>query len=161
MHCNIYEVSRKPIAEEDRMSEFNLPDGFLGSVADSLNRTTGEERDMALQLFTILLDGKCTVDGDELHLDENFKESYFADKYSAFQGAVSELGKIDFETFIGNKGTSELPKAVRSLNDATADKFSHYIYDKDYEELSPIDSWLRFADPDARIYFGTVLDYHY
>ena len=44
---------------------------------------------------------------------------------------------------------------------AYEDKFDHYIYLRDHDELITLDAWVRDLDPKDSFYIGGIIDYHW
>jgi len=162
MHCWIYEVAEQPITHDERISLDEIPDWFRGSIADSMTEASDYERNQATQLLVMLLCGECTLADDELRFSPDLKERYFVTAYERFRKELAALTEIDYPTFSGQGQTyNAFLKHMRQLNESCAERFGHYIYDKDAEELYPLDEWVRDLDLTAPVYLGTVINYHY
>lgn len=161
MHCYIFEISSAPIHEDEWYSTSDLPDWFQGAIADSSYDTDGEERRLAIEGFVKQFAPLCTYEDGRLQFTGNVKEHYFKSSYAEFHKAAATLVTTDYRTFSGQERSSEFIQAMSSLKQAFEEKFDHYIYLKDSEELVPMDSWVRDLNLSESICFGGVIDYHW
>lgn len=161
MHDYIYELSSRPIPENERYSLFDIPDWFHGSIADSVYDADGDERELAIESFVRSLGSCCSYEDGVLRFTGNVKEGYFKGSFEAFQEAAARLATTDYREFSGQEHSHEFIRAMTNLKQAYEDKFDHYVYLKDSEELIPMDSWMRDLDLSESYYFGGVIDYHW
>lgn len=161
MHCYIYEVSNAPIEEESRCSNTDLPDWFHGTIADGAYDTDNEERELAIESLVSGFGKNCSYIDGELRFTGNLKEQYFKGSFAAFRAAIATLSLADYRAFSGQQNSIEFASAMSALKLAYEDKFDHYIYNKDADELIPLDAWIRDLELTEPVYFGGVIDYHW
>ena len=160
MYCYIYEVSNTPIDEEHRYSSFRLPDWFLGSMTDGTYNTQGDEREMALASFVETFGENCTYENGELRFTGNIKEPYCRNSFAEFRAAAAVLAVADYSVFSGQRHSTDFASAMNTLKHAYEDQYDHYIYDKDADELIPLDAWVRDLNLAEPVYFGGVIEFH-
>ena len=69
MHCNIYEISKKPIHDDERLREYELPDWFVGTIAEYIEgELTDEQREQSLSAFASRFRSSIERSGDEICL---------------------------------------------------------------------------------------------
>ena len=172
MHSFIYEVSEKPIREDERISIQMLPDWFTLTVADTVSDLYGEERDDAIQDFISSLEVRHGSNDDAFTINDVMKRMWFGAKFRKFNFAVARLCGIRFSVFCNTEDAQRhnvsgidpykgFIKAVDDLNLAVDDKYGNYIYDADmHGRLVTFDEWIREQAVGAKFYFGGVIDYH-
>ena len=162
MHCNIYEISKKPIHDDERLREYELPDWFVGTIAEYIEgELTDEQREQALSAFASRFRSSIERSGDEICFKPDVKESYFYSSHGEFRAMASVLTTCDVEWFSGHKHSPRFSDAYRNLTTLYENKFSYYVYDRDYSELLTLDAWVREMDTDTPYFFGAVLDYKF
>lgn len=161
MHEYIYELSSSPVPEDNRYSIFEIPDWFHGFIADSVYDTDGEERESAIESFVRDLGTLCSYEDGKLSFTGDVKERYFKNSFASFQEAVAKLVTTDYREFSGQEHSHEFICAMTNLKQAYEEKFDHYVYLKDSEELIPMDAWVRDLDLSEVFFFGGVIDYHW
>ena len=158
MHSRIFQLSRDPIPEEDRINESSIPDWFYQSVADYTDADTDRAADVRWLLDT---HRRCMMPGREpesIAFPADAKQRYFQPNYLRFMDAVMELSNISLDAFIGltPKGISH---PMFELNSAYNDKFGFYIYYDD--NLWTMDEWMRETDLREPFFVGGTVDYHF
>jgi len=161
MHAYIYEISCAPIDEDSRYSNTDLPDWFHGTIADGTYDTDAEERDLAIDAIVRVFGENCTYVDGELRFTGDIRERYFRSNFSEFHAAAATLFVADYRVFSGQERSVEFTSAMNTLKQAYEEKFDHYIYDKDADELIPMDAWVRDIDLTQSVFFGGVIDYHW
>ena len=161
MHGYIYELSSDPIPEEERYSNTDLPDWFHGSISDGTSDINAEERVSAIESLLGTLAGNCTYEDGKLQFTDNVKERYFRGSFAEFKEAAALLSAASYEVFSGQEKSTEFAKAMVTIRFAYEDKFDHYIYLKDNDELVPLDAWVRDLDPKDSFFIGGIIDYHW
>ena len=71
------------------------------------------------------------------------------------------LSAASYEVFSGQEKSTEFAKAMVTIRFAYEDKFDHYIYLRDNDELITLDAWVRDLDPKDSFYIGGIIDYHW
>ena len=171
MHCFIYEVSEKPIREDERISIQMLPDWFTLTVADTVSDLYGEERDDAIEDFTSSLEIRHGSNDDGFTINDGVRRTWFGSKFRKFNYAVARLSDIPFSVFCNTADAQRrnvsgidpykgFIKAVDELKLAVDDKYGNYIYDAAKCGLVTFDEWIREHAGGAKFYFGGVIDYH-
>lgn len=161
MHCYIYELSSKPISEDERYSSTDLPDWFHGSISDGTCDINAEERVSAIESLLETLAGNCTYEDGKLQFTDNVKDRYFRGSFAEFKEAAALLSVASYGEFSGQEKSAEFAKAMVAIRFAYEDKFDHYIYLRDNDELISLDAWVRDLDPKDSFYIGGIIDYHW
>ena len=161
MHSRIFEISEKPVPEDERYSFEMLPDWFYGSVADYADDIPDDHRDDEIQWLVGFFSGQCQNDGDRISFTDKAVEYHFRRSYWDFVKAGSLLSAFSFDAFCGKTGHQALDTTLYGLNKAYNDKFGFYVYDRDRDGLYTLDTWLREADLSEPYYIGGILDYHF
>lgn len=161
MYCKIYEVSSKPIAESDWLEECELPEWFVGAVADFTRAMEGYERTEAIQEFISQFQDQCSFENDVLQFTGDVRDTFFKGSFQAFQDALAMLARADYAAFTGQKNDPEFKKAMMLLRVSYEDTYSDYIYVKESGDLICQDAWVRELDLSEPVYFGAVFDYHW
>ena len=161
MHCYIYELSSKPISEDERYSSTDLPDWFHGSISDGTCDINAEERVSAIESLLETLTGNCTYEDGKLQFTDNVKDRYFRGSFAEFKEAAALLSAASYGVFSGQEKSTEFAKAMVTIRFAYEDKFDHYIYLKDNDEPISLDAWVRDLDPKHSFYIGGIIDYHW
>ena len=75
--------------------------------------------------------------------------------------AAALLSAVSYGVFSGQEKSTEFAKAMVTIRFAYEDKFDHYIYLRDNDELITLDVWVRDLDPKDSFYIGGIIDYHW
>ncbi len=161
MYSRIFEVSDKPIPEDERYSFQMLPDWFYGTIADYADEIADEMREHDISWFAGSFGGKCAYDGDRISFAPETKDLYFRRAYSEFLEKASMLPAFSFDAFCGKDGYRALDMTIYELNNAFNDKLGFYVYDRDCDDLKTLDNWLRIANLSKSYYIGGIIDYHF
>lgn len=161
MHGYIFELSSEPIPEEERYSNTDLPDWFHGSISDGTCDIDEEERVSAINSLLGTLAGNCTYEDGKLQFTGNLKDCYFRGSFTEFKEAAALLSAASYGVFSGQEKSTEFAKAMVTIRFAYEDKFDHYIYLRDNDELISLDAWVRDLDPKDSFYIGGIIDYHW
>lgn len=150
MHATIYQLSKEPVAEENRITEENLPDWFWGTMdyADTVEDKVGMERAAQTGSRPGL-----QFDPETRKLTVVSAEEFFKRKFEAFKEEIRKMEGWSLETFI-NGGNCEMVR----LKDAYNDEWGIYVYTEE-SGLEPLDQYVRYGGKGG--YIGAVLDYHY
>ena len=162
MHYNIYEISRHPIPDDEQLVECELPDHFVGTIAEYVEgKVLGDQRELALAAFAARFRSSCERNGDEIRFASDAKTSYFYSSHGEFCAMASVLKSCELEWFSGQKHIPRFNEAYRNLTTLYENKFCHYVYDRDYDDFKTFDAWVRELDTGTPYFFGAVLDYKY
>ena len=161
MHSRIYQISEKPILEENLINEGKyLENGFIGRIADYVAHEE-DEADIKSSLDWLnLANSGIETDSRNKTIKITSKKAYFEEKYENFQEYLKKLQNTTFEEFIGNKEIFE----VYHLKGTYNDEYGFYIDDSLTDEnygLSTLDYWVRHAEENKIYYVGNVFDYHF
>lgn len=158
MHSRIYQVSEKPIKEENLIEECRYEDDFVGSTADYVSKQVYEsdiESDLEwLQTATkgIKIDTKTKT------ITITSKKEYFETKHEKFKELAEQLSYISLDDFISDKRYFD----VHNLKRAYDEKHAFYIDDNDEcTGITSMDNWVRSAEENKTYYVGNIFDYHF
>ena len=161
MHCYIYELSSKPMSEDERYSSTDHHDRFHGTITDGTCDINAEERVSAIESLLETLAGNCTYEDGKLQFTDNVKDRYFRGSFAEFKEAAALLSAASYGVFSGQEKSAEFAKAMVASKFDYEDKFDHYIYLRDHDELITLDAWVRDLDPKDSFYIGGIIDYHW
>ena len=155
MHSRIFQVSTKPISQDDYIKETDYWDHwFINRIADYVNGDT--DRDYDIQWFKDCYSSK----GIEFGSDDNgeyiivqSKEAYFKDAFNRFQGLLNNIKGYNLQNFI--EGIDEMWE----LNSEHEEKYGFYIESEEYD-LITIDHFVRCCKSNKKYYIGATIDYH-
>lgn len=155
MHSRIYQVSTKPISKEEYIGDFDIPEWFVGSIADYTSVMTDRKGD--IENLASCLERVSSFNDEDLSLTFNEDVTpYFAGLYDEFIKAANELVKTSFEQFAHNS----LWPILYNLQAAYNDKYDVYIYDEN-GFLHTLSEFMRELKGGETYYFGATIDYHY
>ena len=160
MHSRLYQISKAPINEDDRITERDMYDGgdFVPTIADYVSEIEEGYDKEDVEWFAKALNGVAEFDGKSFTIIN--KEAYFREKFNNFLESIDELKRAaTFEAFIDYKFNS-LSDAYYSLKNAYDYAYAFYIT-SDYNGYETLDSFMRWAEEGEKYYIGTVFDYHY
>ena len=162
MHSRIFQVSQEPIAQEDLMNEYSIPEYFHNGVANYVAEVSDQEAELA---YFIESEAGILEAGKEKHtfrLAPQGRENYFRDNYKQFRELCALMLTASLGAFIGTEpgpANQQFSYLMYKLNDSYRDHYGYYIFERD--ELKPFCDWLREANAEAVYYLGNVLDYHF
>lgn len=151
MHYNIYQVSDEPIAERKWITSVDFFDrSFIGTIRDVNDRAKEMER------FSRWLTAQKlgTLSGDFFTLVPDICQRRFSYRYHTFLEAAAAVSAVTEEQFQSGTGVEDLLFNLRQL---FTDEFDDYVFYDD--ELLPMDSFLRIAEPDAVYHIGGICEY--
>lgn len=155
MHSRIFQISDKPISENDYINETDYYDtGFIGEIADYVSDDTDREDD--IEWLKTYFKDVADFDGDSFTIINQRK--YFEKRFNNFLEVIKEISLLTFEDFCtdGNYFNSKMWQ----LNVAYRDKFGFYM-DDEYAGTEPLDDFMRRAKNGDVFYIGGTVDYHY
>ena len=115
----------------------------------------------AIESLLGTLAGNCTYEDGKLQFADYVKDRYFRGSFAEFKEAAALLSAASYGVFSGQEKSAEFAKAMVSIRFAYEDKFDHYIYLRDNDELITLDAWVRDLDPKDSFYIGGIIDYHW
>ncbi len=171
-HSRIFQVSEKPISEEEYFDESRYYDCFVGEVADYVSDETDREED--IDRLKRSLEGIVEIDGDKLTIVN--KKAYFEERFKRWTEALKDLSGATIEDFMGEstgigaseasyfpalcKGSRLVAWKMRELNGAYDEMFGFYVDDEECG-IRSLESFLRGTSNGDVFYLGATIDYHY
>jgi hypothetical protein len=160
MHSRIFQVSSKPITEDNLIKEYRYEDDFVGRVAGYVSLEYSEV-DIKSDLEWLNNTEGLHVDTDKKTLTITSKREYFDEKHDTFIELAEKLSNITLEEFINgewDKGYGDFT----NLKDSYEDTYGFYIDDNDENiGLTTLDNWVRNAEENKAYYIGNIFDYHF
>lgn len=160
MHSTVFEISRYPRSEKSESPQY-LPNWFYETVCDCTAKISDYEREHEIQQLTRLLGSQCTRNGNKLIFSPKFKQQYFEESFRYFKAAAEALAETEYDVFAGIAPAAAFDLALSGITESYADKRSFYVYCPDYEDLSPLDNWLRKAGLSEPVYIRDAINYHF
>lgn len=160
MHSRLYQISKTPINEDDRITERDMYDGndFVPIIADYVSEIEEGYDEEDVEWLARLLKEAAEFDGKTFVITN--KKAYFEKKFERFLESIDELKEVaTLETFMDYK-FNDLNEAYYSLKDAY-DRTCEFYITSDYNGYETLDSFMRWAEEGERYYIGTVFDYHF
>lgn len=160
MHSRIYQICDHPIEPTDFVTDCEMPEWFVGSIADYVDDDTDREADIAwlLSYFKDVVDYR--AEEQSFVLKPGSKQEIMRASYELFCSKAKSLCGTTLDDFVGEVENSHLHSDVFDLRNAFSDEFSFYTF-SDTDSLQTIFEWLRSAKTDCRYYIGSTLDYHW
>ena len=163
MHSRIFQVSKEPITEDNKISEYRYEEGFVGNNGvDYVVPTENKQAD--LEWLTIChsgLDVNVSYDADNkpvVKLTILSKEEYFTKKFDEFKEGLAKLQDYTLEDFMNNANWLDMYR----LKDAYNNEHGFYIDDNDeYHGITTFDEFVRSTNDGDVFYIGAVFDYHF
>ena len=159
MHSRVFQVSTKPIEEEDYLKEEDFYDCHLvGGAMDYITDWT--DRDDDIKWFANCYKKVLKVEGDKFTIVD--KDAYFKKKYEEWIKCLKELAKTSFEDFKGDDNSfDELSFREYHTHMLFEDNGEFHVQFEDINTLMTIDDFMRHVHNGETYYFGGTLDYHY
>lgn len=161
MHSWIIQVSNQPIKKEDYITEDLFYDGFVGNIADYVNKLNDEEatyfKNNIGQIEGLKVDGRAFSVVD--------KDKFFEKRYKEFTSSVEKLSNVTFEEFKNDPNYSVYTNVLWTM-DAYEDEYGIYVYlyiDGGCYSYMPLSKFIRryVKSPREKWYIGGVIDYHF
>lgn len=154
----IYELLQAPAPPDEWTTEYDFnesPSAF--PVADWVN--AAEDRETVIACFGAWLEEKRLgfLDGEAFTIDTDAADRYFEGRFMAFQKAVSALQVLNETQFIHDHDW--VAALIDNLGNALTQKYGDYVLWSDDMTPTPLDEFLRKAQPGQRYYFGAVFRY--
>lgn len=154
----IYELFQAPRPEEEWTTEYDFdesPSAFpitervgLAANRDAVIAHFGawlEERRLGLWM------------GEMFLVNRQAADHYFEGRFAAFQKAVSALQELNEIQFIHDHDWVQA--LIDKLGQAFTQKYGDYVLWGDDMTPTPLEEFLRKAQPGQRYYFGAVMSY--
>lgn len=164
MHCKIIEIVpdlQKPLRKGKWAKANDLPESFVGEIADYTNDVDEEYAERLKDSFVEDFGGHCVRDGDWITFDEEAKKVDVEDRYKEFIETAKALSEMSLDDFCGLGDANKLDHMVWLLGDRYEDKFGLYVFDSAACDLTPYTAWMRRMVPGKRYFMGSVMDYHW
>lgn len=160
MHSRIYQICDHPIESDDLIADGDMPEWFVGSIADYVDDDTDRESDIEwlLRYFRDAVDYR--MENQSFVLKPGGKQEIMKSAYEVFCSKAKTLCTTTLDDFSGETENSHLHSDILDLRNAFSDEFSFYTY-SDTDSLQTISEWLRMVKTDCRYYIGRTLDYHW
>ncbi len=153
MHSRIYQITKNPIDEDERLYSSIVPEWFCNVIADYVD--DGCNRDDDIGWLKRTLGDIVSVDGEKFTFSSDVT-GFFSNRHKAFVEAAEKLSKMPLEDFASYKDCA----FVRNLNNAYSDEYGFYVYDDD-ECLDTLEDFMRRVSGGETYYIGGIVDYHF
>ena len=97
------------------------------------------------------------LDGETFTIDAQAADRYFEDRFAAFQQAVTALQQLNETRFIHDH--NQVQNLIFNLTETFTQQYGDYVLWGDGLEPTPLEEFLRKAQPGVRYCIGAVLDY--
>ena len=160
MHNYIYELLQAPVPSDEWASEWDLnehPDAF--PIADRIGKV--EDRMAVISHFGAWLkeNGLGALDGEAVTIDTQAADRYFEGRFAAFQTAMTALQQLNEAQFIHEHDQTQ--NLIFDLTETFTQKYGDYVLLGCGLAPTPMEEFLRKAEPGTRYYIGAVLTYKY
>ena len=163
MHSRIIELKLSPIPKEERAKEYDIPEWFVGSIADYTDLINDEEERADSFKWAAGFIG-ASVKDDKLIITKENCEAFFSYRLKVFKEATEALREVEtIEDFI-DIGTGY---KMHCLNSAYDDKYGFYVYEGG--DFISLDKFMKYVfvrmneseERDITLYCGSAFDYHF
>ncbi len=158
MYNYIYELLQAPTSADEWTSEWELserPEAF--PVASRIG--TVEDRAAVIARFGAWLEkhrlGMLTCEA--FVINAQAANRYFEGRFAAFQQAMIALQQLDEAQFIHDH--DRVQGLIHDLAESFTQKYGDYVLWGDSLEPTPLEEFLRKAQPGEQYYIGAVLSY--
>ena len=155
MHSRIFQVSEKPIKEENLIKEYQYYEWEHADYVSQIETNEGITEDLKwLQTATKGIE----VDLEARTIKITSKKEYFEEKLEKFRELAEKLSTTTQEEFISPKSYTDFS----TLEDLYNDKYGFYIDDNnEYCGLTTLDNWVRYSEENKTYHVGNIFDYHF
>ena len=158
MYNYIYELLQAPVPEDEwtRAWEYHEhPDAF--PIADTVE--DAKDRGEVIERFGNWLKESRLGDltGEVFKVDTQATDRYFEGRFAAFQKAMAALQQLNETQFIHDHDLVQ--RLINDLAESFTQKYGDYVLWSDDMEPTPLEEFLRKAQPGTRYYIGAVLAY--
>ena len=155
----IYELFQAPRPEEEWTTEDDFdesPSAF--PIAERV--VLAANRDAVIAHFGAWLEKRRLGlwMGEMFLVDRQAADRYFEGRFASFQKAVSALQELNEIQFIHDHDWVQA--LIDKLGEAFTSKYGDYVLWGDDMTPTPLEEFLRKAQPGQRYYFGAVFYYH-
>ena len=155
----IYELFQAPRPEEESTTEYDFdesPSAF--PIAERV--VLAANRDAVIAHFGAWLEKRRLGlwMGEMFLVDRQAADRYFEGRFASFQKAVSALQELNEIQFIHDHDWVQA--LIDKLGEAFTSKYGDYVLWGDDMTPTPLEEFLRKAQPGQRYYFGAVFYYH-
>ena len=155
----IYELFQAPRPEEEWTTEYDFdesPSAF--PIAERV--VLAANRDAVIAHFGAWLEKRRLGlwMGEMFLVDWQAADRYFEGRFASFQKAVSALQELNEIQFIHDHDWVQA--LIDKLGEAFTSKYGDYVLWGDDMTPTPLEEFLRKAQPGQRYYFGAVFYYH-
>ena len=155
----IYELFQAPRPEEEWTTEYDFdesPSAF--PIAERV--VLAANRDAVIAHFGAWLEKRRLGlwMGEMFLVDRQAADRYFEVRFASFQKAVSALQELNEIQFIHDHDWVQA--LIDKLGEAFTSKYGDYVLWGDDMTPTPLEEFLRKAQPGQRYYFGAVFYYH-
>lgn len=154
----IYELLQAPVPPDEWTTECDFNESSSAfPIADWVN--TVEDRETVFARFGAWLEENQLglLDGEAFIIDTDAADRHFEGRFAAFQKAVSALQVLNETQFIHDH--EWVAALIDNLGNAFTQKYGDYVLWGDDMTPTPLDEFLRKAQPGQRYYFGAVFRY--
>ena len=158
MHNYIYELLQAPVPEEEWTKAWEYhehPDAF--PISDIVE--DAKDRSAVITRFGAWLKENRLgeLDGETFTIDAQAADRYFESRFAAFQQAVTALQQLNEAQFIHDH--DRVQGLIHDLAESFTQKYGDYVLWGDSLEPTPLEEFLRKAQPGEQYYIGAVLSY--
>ncbi len=163
MHSKIFQVEKEPVEKYNMISEYDVPEWFLTSIADYVDDVNEcYVTELQGSLIYMVGDEEQSKDG-KLVVTEESRKAYLKKCFDYFN-----LSRKEYEKFLETHSEEEVfedfckfgmaETLTYRARESLSDKFGYYIYSNGC--LETLGAWLRYMKPGT-YYLGSVIDYHF
>ena len=158
MYNHIYELLQAPVPEDEWAKAWEYherPDAF--PIADIVE--DAKDRSGVIARFGEWLNENRLgeMDGETFTVDSQAADRYFEGRFTAFQQAVTALQHLNEAQFIHDH--DRVQGLIFDLTETFTQKYGDYVLWDDGMEPTPLEEFLRKAQPGVRYCIGAVLAY--
>ena len=173
MHCNLYQVSHKPISKDGYYDEWRYYgdgecSGFCANISDGITELSDDlDIEAALELLEIALKGSAIRSGHKFTITD--KRKYFEKKYERFKWMIEIASDMSLDQYAGLENICGYFYEASSLQKENITQFEYllsqsielkydiYVDDDTYQTL---DEYMRYLKDGDSFYVGACFDYH-
>lgn len=158
MHNYIYELLQAPVPEEEWTKAWEYhehPDAF--PIADIVE--DAKDRSGVIARFGAWLKENRLgeLNGETFTIDAQAADRCFEGRFAAFQQAVTALQQLSEAQFIHDH--DQVQSLIFDLSETFTQKYGDYVLWNGSLDTTPLEEFLRKAQPGVRYCIGAVLDY--
>lgn len=156
----IYELLQAPVPPDEWTTEYDFNESHGAfPIADWVN-AVGDRETVIARFGAWLEENRLGfLDGEAFTIDAEAADRHFEGRFAAFQQAVTALQKLNETQFIHDHDW--VAALIDNLGRAFTQKYGDYVLWGDDMTPTPLDEFLRKAQPGVCYYIGAVLKYKY